>query len=204
MGKILLCAFSIISFLHCSGQAFKDNSELRKLTNTYKVIYFDEISDTIDQLTEDTTFIDSGYLNIRGLSQNSPIRQMLEYFKIQIYEMDSADLSKRDSGNLYSIDFTDSLFYRNSFYFKNGKILKLVNFISVPHFNNEASIYYLNDKPYKSFWVFTKYPYLEVCSFYFFNKKCISDDSWEGFKAYAPFEYLRAIDLLKEFKRKFQ
>jgi hypothetical protein len=98
---------------------------------------------------------------------------------------------------------TDSIYFKNTYFYKEREVLKITNIISVPHLNNEASIYYHKSKPFKSFWAFTKDPYLQVFPFYYFKGKNINDDIWEDFKTYSPYEYERAINLVNDFKTKF-
>lgn len=202
MKKLLLLLFLAFCCTATFGQTLKTNKELRRLNATYKRIHYDEVSDSIDAKSDLETIVDSGYIIVKELPQSSPIHKMLDYFRMDIATLDSFDLSKGDSSNLYSIHLEDSIFYKNTYYAKGGKLLKLVNVVSVPYLRNEAYIYYHHDKPFKIFWSRHKEPYLGVESFYYFKGKNISDNNWEDFKCYSPFEYRRAINFLEEFKKK--
>jgi hypothetical protein len=198
----LVCLFSIC-LINSYAQSFKSDKELRRLNNTYKANYFDELSRDIDTLSYLKSFVDSGYIFPNKIPPTSPIHKMLEYFKRDIATLDSFAFSKGDTSDIYVINLSDSIFFKNVYYSKAGKILKIENTFSVQYFKNEASIYFKDDKPYKVFWVNTKEPYMGVEMFYYFKGKNISNNSWEDFKAYSSFEYQRAINLLEDYKKQF-
>jgi len=143
----------------------------------------------------------SGYIRPQSLPATSPVFQMIEYIKYQVSVLDSSDLQRGHSYYVYPLKFSDSIFFRNKYFTKGGQILKIENTISIPHLNNKAIIYYSNGVPFKIFWAFTKNPYLSIFAFYYFDGKNISDYRWEHFQTFSSFEYQRAVDLFKDFKK---
>jgi len=201
MGKLLTSIFAFFSFFICFGQDLKSGSDISNLSDPHKRIYFDEASNKIDSLSGLRTFQTSGYIHLQNLPATSPVFKMIEYIKHQILILDSADLKKGHSFYVYPIKFSDSIFFRNTYFYKDGRILKIENVMSVPHLTNKALIYYSNGEPFKIFWAVTKNPYLVFFVFYYFDGKNISSSVWEAFKAFSPFEYQRAVDLIEGFKK---
>jgi hypothetical protein len=193
--------FAFFAFLVCLGQDVKSTSELSTLSDSYKRKYFDGASNTIDTLSGVRTFEESGYIHLQNLPNTSPVSKMMEYIKYQISLMDSSDLSRGHTFYVYPIKYSDSVFFRNKYYVKEGQILKIENVISIPHLNIKSLIYYSDGQPFKIFWAFTKNPYLMFFVFYYFDGKNISDYVVENLKTFSPFEYQRAVDLIKDFKR---
>jgi len=202
MKRLTTSLFAFFGFCICFGQDSKSGSELTGLTDSYKRKYFDGVSNKIDTLSGLRTFEVSGYIHLQNLPAMSPVSKMMEYIKYQIAILDSADLSRGHNFYIYPIKFSDSIFFRNKYFYKEGQVLKIENVISIPHLNIKALIYYSDGEPFKIFWAFTKNPYLMFFVFYYFDGKNISDYVWENFKTFSPFEYQRAVDLFKDFKKK--
>jgi len=201
MKRLTIAIFGFFCFFTCPGQDSKSISELGNLSDSYKRKYFDGVCDKIDTLSGLRTFEISGYIRLHNLPVTSPVVKMIDYIKNQISTLDSVDSSRGHTFYVYPIKFSDSIFFRNKYFSKDGQIVKIENVISVPHLNNKAIIYYSNGEPFKIFWAFTKNPYLLLFAFYYFDGKNISDYVWENFKIFSPFEYQRAVDLFKDFKR---
>ncbi len=201
MKKLATSLFLFFGFFICFGQESKSASELSNLSDSYKRKYFDGVSDEIDTLSGLKTVEVSGYIHLKNLPPTSPVFKMIEYIQYQISALDSADLSKGRTFYIYPIKFSDSIFYRNKYFYKEGQVLKIENVIFIPHLNIKALIYYSNGKPFKIFWAFAKNPYLMFLLFYYFNGKNISDYLWEHFITFSPWEYQRAVDLFEEFKK---
>jgi hypothetical protein len=202
MKKLTTVIFVFFGFFTCFCQESKSTPEgLSNLSDSYKRKYFDGASNKIDSLSGLTMFEVSGYIRPQNLPATSPVFQMIEYIKYQVSVLDSSDLRKGRTYYIYPLKFSDSIFFRNKYFTKGGQILKIENTISIPHLNNKAIIYYSNGEPFKIFWAFTKNPYLSLFAFYYFDGKNISDYRWEHFKTFSSFEYQRAVDLFKDFKK---
>jgi len=199
MKKLTIAIFVCFGFFICFGQDPK-SSELGNLSDPYKRKYFDEVSNKIDTLSGVRTFEESGFIRLQNLSITSPVSKMMEYVKYEVSILDSSDLSKGHTFYVYPIKYSDSIFFRNKYFVKEGKILKIENVIYIPHLNIKALIYYSNDQPFKIFWAFAKNPYLMFFVFYYFDGQNISDYVRENFKTFSRFEYQRAVDLFKDFK----
>ena len=201
MKHLAIAIFGFFGFIIGFGQDSKPTSDLSNLSDPYKRRYFDGVCNEIDTLSGLRTFEISGYIRTQNLPAASPVFKMIEYIKDQVSSLDSADLSKGRTFYVYPLKFSDSIFFRNKYFCKDGQILKIENVISIPHLNNKAIIYYANGEPFKIFWAFTKNPYLLMFAFYYFDGKNISDYVWDNFKIFSPFEYQRAVDLFKDFKK---
>ncbi|HEY2722777.1 MAG TPA: hypothetical protein VGI82_13680 [Chitinophagaceae bacterium] len=199
MKELTACLLAFFGFFICSGQDSKSPSDLT--SDSYKRVYFDQASNKIDTLSGLKILEDSGYIRPQNLPDTSAVLKLIDYFKFRISKLDSADLKRGHSFNVFPVKFSDSIFFKNTYYYKEGQILKIENVISVPNFTNKALIYYSNGEPFKIFWAFTKSPYLVLFVFYYFDGKNISDNDREDFKAFSPFEYRRAIDLSEGFKK---
>jgi hypothetical protein len=202
MEKLTTSIIAFFGFFTCCCQNLKPASELSDLSDSHKRKYFDGLSNKIDTLSELTTFEESGYIRLRNLPATSPVFKMIEYIKYQVSVLDSGDLKRGHTFYVYPIKFSDSIFFRNKYFCKEGQILKIENVISIPHLRNSATIYYSDGEPFKIFWAFTKNPYLLIFAFYYFEGKNISDYVWQNFKIFSPFEYQRAVDLSKDFKKR--
>ena len=201
MKGLTTAIFVFFSFFVCSGQDSGATSDLSNLSDAYKRKYFDGVCNKIDTLSGLRTFEISGYIQLHNLPATSPVFKMIDYIQYQVSALDSVDLSRGHTFYVYPIKFSDSVFFSNKYFFKDGQIVKIENIISIPHLNNKAIIYYSNGEPFKIFWAFTKNPYLLLFAFYYFDGKNISDYVWENFKTFSPFEYQRAVDLFKDFKK---
>src|SRR5690349_3362194 len=202
MKKLTTSILAFIGFFICFGQEPKSASEISNLSDPYKRTYFDGVSNKIDSLSGVKTFDVSGYIYLPNLPASSPVFKMIDYIKQQVSVLDSGDLRRGHKFNVYPIKFSDSIAFRNKYYFKDGQILKIENVISIPHLKNKALIYYSDGQPFKIFWAFTKSPYLVIYVFYYFDGKNISDYLLENFKTFSPFEYQRAVDLVQGFGKK--
>jgi len=201
MKRLATAIFALFVFFACFGQDLTSTADLSSLSDSYKRKYFDGVCNKIDTLSGLRTFEMTGYIRLHNLPSTSPVFKMIDYIQSQVSVLDSVDLSKGHTFYVYPIRFSDSVFFRNKYFVKDGQILKIENVISIPHLNNKAIIYYSNGEPFKIFWAFTKNPYLLLFAFYYFDGKNISDYVWENFKIFSPFEYQRAVDLIKDFKK---
>jgi len=201
MKKLTTSILVLFGFFICFGQDSKPASEISNLSDPGKRKYFDGVSNNIDTISGLRTFEQSGYIYVQSLPTTSPVSKMIEYIKYQVSMLDSSDLSRGHGFYVYPIKFSDSIFFRNKYFCKDGQVLKIENVFSIPHMNIKALIYYSNGQPFKIFWAFTKNPYLVFFIFYYFDGKNISDYARENFKTFSPFEYQRAVDLFKDFKK---
>src|SRR5689334_15230620 len=201
MKRLAIATICFFCFFISFGQDLTATSDISTLSDSYKRKYFDGVCNKIDTLSGLRTFEMSGYIRLHNLPESSPVFKMIDYIKSQVSVLDSVDLSKGHTFYVYPIKFSDSIFFRNKYFVKDGQILKIENVISIPHLNNKAIIYYSNGEPFKIFWAFTKNPYLLMFAFYYFDGKNISDYVWDNFRIFSPFEYQRAVDLAKDFKK---
>ena len=199
--RLATSIFAFFGLLVCFGQDLKSTPDLSDLSDPYKRKYFDGVSDKIDTLSGLRTFEETGFIRLQNLPNTSPVSKMMEYVRYEVSLLDSSDLSKGHTFYVYPIKYSDSIFFRNKYFVKEGKILKIENVLYIPHLNIKALIYYSNDQPFKIYWAFAKNPYLMFFVFYYFDGKNISDYVRENFKTFSRFEYLRAVDLFNDFKK---